>query len=420
VSRADPGIPETPKQAQSRRWPVALRSLRHRDFRRFWIGLVISVTGTWMQNAAQGWLVYKLTNSALYLGIVGACGALPILLLSLPGGVIADRFSKHRVIFVTQSLAAVQALVLALLVYTGAVRVWHVMVMAAILGVINAFDMPTRQSMVMDLVEREDLFNAISLNSSAFNSGRVIGPSVAGVLLAAAGMTGCFVINALSFVPLIVILATIRPRQTKVLMTGSMLDSIRDGVRWVRGQPVATALLLMTTAASLFGMPYGTLMPLFAEGVFHTGPRGYGFLMSAPAIGSLLAAGTMTALGHRVRLGAITAAGALFFPIALLLFSAAPTYAIAVVFLFLIGLGMMSFNATSNTVLQKSPPPELRGRVMGLRAFMFAGMAPAGNLWIGAAAQWLGPRWAVAIGGSVCLMIAIVATVRVPGIRESE
>ena len=405
---------------QTTRWPVALRSFRHRDFRRFWIGLTISVTGTWMQNAAQAWLVYQLTKSPLYLGIVGACGSLPILLLSLPGGVIADRFSKHRIVFVTQTLAAVQALVLALLVYTGVVRVWHVMAMAAMLGVINAFDMPTRQSMVMDLVEREDIFNAVSLNSSAFNSGRVIGPSVAGVLLATAGMAGCFLINALSFVPLIVILTAIRPRPTPMRVNGSMVDSIRDGVRWVRGQPVARALLIMTTAASLFGMPYATLMPLFAQDIFHTGPRGYGFLMSAPAIGALLAAGTMTAIGHRFRLGAITAMGALFFPIALLLLSVAPTYAIAVAFLFLIGLGMMSFNATSNTMLQKSPPAELRGRVMGLRSFVFAGMAPAGNLWIGAAAQWLGPRWAVAIGGMVCLVVAIAANVRAPKMRESE
>jgi MFS family permease len=420
VTDGDPINSETDMQAT--RWPVALRSFRHRDFRRFWIGLTISVIGTWMQNAAQAWLVYQLTKSPLYLGIVGACGALPILLLSLPGGVIADRFSKHRIVFVTQTLAATQALVLAALVYTGMVRVWHVMVMAAMLGVINAFDMPARQSMVMDLVEREDIFNAVSLNSSAFNSGRMIGPSVAGVLIAAAGMAGCFFINALSFVPLIIILTTIRPRPTATPMRAdeTMMDSIRDGVRWVRGQPVACALLVMTTAASLFGMPYGTLMPVFAQKLFHHGALGYGFLMSAPGIGALLAAGTMTMIGHRFRLGAITALGAIFFPIALLLLSVAPTYAIAVAALFLIGLGMMSFNATSNTMLQKSPPAELRGRVMGLRSFMFAGMAPAGNLWIGAAAEWLGPRWAVAIGGMVCLVVAIVAIVRAPSMRRSE
>jgi len=413
-------LPEVVQEAPATRWPVALRSLRHRDFRRFWIGLTISVTGTWMQNAAQGWLVYDLTKSALYLGIVGACGSLPILLFSLPAGVIADRYSKHRIVFITQSFAAVQAGVLALLVYTGVVRVWHVMLMAALLGVVNAFDMPTRQSMVLDLVGREDIFNAVSLNSSAFNSGRVIGPSVAGILLAAAGTAGCFFINALSFLPLIVVLATIRPRPIRPRMQGSMLEHIGSGLKWVRGHSVASALLAMTAVASLFAMPYATLMPLFARGVFHTGPQGYGFLMSAPAVGSLLAAGTMTVLGHRMRLGAITVMGSFVFPVALLLLGVAPSYAVAVLFLFVIGLGMMSFNTTSNTILQKEPPDELRGRVMGLRAFVFAGMAPLGNLQIGAMAQWLGPRWAVGIDGAICLVAAAIAWWRAPDLRKSE
>ena len=415
-----PVPPDIAEQARQTRWPMALRSLRHRDYRRFWIGLVISVTGTWMQNAAQGWLVYQLTKSPLYLGLVGACGALPILLLSLPAGVVADRFSKHRIVFITQSLAAIQAGVLALLVYTGTVRVWHVMTLAALLGVINAFDMPTRQSMVMDLVEREDIFNAVALNSSAFNSGRVIGPSVAGVLLAAAGMAGCFLINALSFLPLIVILTTITPRPPHPRMSGSMFDHIGGGVKWVRSQPVAMALLVLTGFSSLFAMPYATLMPLFAEEVFHTGPRGYGFLMSAPAFGALLAAMTMTAIGHRFRIGAITVLGSFVFPIGLMLLASASSYSIAVAFLFLVGLGMMSFNTTSNTILQKSPPDELRGRVMGLRAFVFAGMAPLGNLQIGAAAQWLGPRWAVAINGAICLVAAAVSWWRAPGLRDAE
>jgi len=375
-----------------------------------------------MQIAAQGWLVYDLTKSPLYLGIVGACGSFPILLFSLPAGVIADRFSKHRIVFITQSFAAIQAGVLALLVYTGVVRVWHVMLMASLLGVVNALDMPSRQSMVMELVVREDIFNAVSLNSSAFNSGRVIGPSIAGVLLAArgVGMSGCFFINALSFLPLIVILATIRPRPPRPEMDGSMLKHIGGGVQWVRSQPVAMALLAITGAASLFAMPYVMLMPLFALEIFHTGPRGYGFLMSAPAIGSLLAAGAMTALGHRFRLGGITVVGSFLFPVALLLLAIAPSYVIAVMFLFLVGLGMMSFNTTSNTVLQKSPPDELRGRVMGLRAFVFAGMAPLGNLQIGASAQWLGPRWAVAVGGLVCLLTAGAALWRVPSLRKTE
>ena len=417
MSEEGPVFPQASGRTQ---WPVALRSLRHRDFRRFWIGMLISVIGTWMQITAQGWLVYDLTKSALYLGIVGACGSLPMLLFSLPAGVIADRFSKHRIVFITQSLAALQAGVLALLVYSGVVKVWHVMALAAMLGVVNAFDMPTRQSMVLDLVEREDIFNAVSLNSSAFNSGRVIGPSVAGMLLAAAGMRGCFLINALSFLPLIVILATIRPRPPQALTEGSMLEHIGSGVRWVRGHSVALALLALTGLASLFAMPYATLMPMFAREIFHLGPTGYGFLMSAPALGALVAATAMTAIGHRLRLGAITVLGSFIFPLALMLLGRAPSYLVAMVILFIIGFGMMSFNTTSNTMLQKEPPDELRGRVMGLRTFVFAGMAPLGNLQIGVMAQWLGPRWAVAIDGAICLVAAATAWWRAPELRRSE
>jgi MFS family permease len=420
VSEEETVFSQPPGPAPGTRWPVALRSLRHRDFRRFWIGLVISVIGTWMQITAQGWLVYDLTRSPLYLGIVGACGALPVLLFSLPAGVIADRFNKRRIVLITQSLAALQAGLLALLVYTGVVKVWHVMAMAGMLGVVNAFDMPARQSMVLDLVERSDIFNAVSLNSSAFNSGRVIGPSVAGILLAAAGMAGCFLINALSFLPLIVILATIRPRPPRPVTEGSLLDHIGSGLRWVRGHRVALALLILTGLASLFAMPYVTLMPLFARDIFHTGPRGYGFLMSAPALGSLLAATIMTAIGHRFRLGAITVLGSFVFPLALLLLGSATSYLVALPFLFFIGLGMMSFSTTSNTMLQKEPPDELRGRVMGLRAFVFAGMAPLGNLQIGVMAEWLGPRRAIAIDGAICLVAAVVAWWRAPELRRSD
>jgi MFS family permease len=332
----------SPDHGSATRWPMALRSLRHRDFRWFVIGLFISIIGTWMQVAAQAWLVYDLTKSPLYLGIVGACGSLPILLFSLPAGVIADRFRKRTIVFVTQSIAALQAVLLALLVHTGVVRVWHVMALAGMLGVVNAFDMPTRQSMVLDLVDRDDIFNAVSLNSTAFNSGRIVGPSVAGVLLATAGMTGCFVINAISFLPLIAILATIHPRPSRPLKEGSMLEHIAGGLKWVRGHSVAVALLILTGMGSLFAMPYATLMPLFARDIFHTGPQGYGFLMSTPAVGSVLAVTMTAAFGHRLRLGALTMVGAFVFPAALILLAVTPTYAGALVFLFLIGFGMMS------------------------------------------------------------------------------
>jgi len=409
-----------PTEPQATRWPVALRSLRHRDFRLFWIGMIISVTGTWMQNAAQAWLVYDLTRSPLYLGIVGAIGSAPVLLFALPAGVIADRYSKHKIIFVTQTAAMIQASILALLVYLKVVQVWHVMLLAACLGMVNAFDMPARQAMVMELVTRDDVFNAISLTSSAFNSGRIIGPSVAGLLIAAAGMAGCFFINALSFLPLIVFLAMIHPRPPQRTLEMPMLGNIFGGMRWVATNRVATVLLIMTAVASLFGMPYATLMPLLAKAIFHTGPRGYGLLLSAPAAGSLMTAVLMALIGHRCRLGVIAVLGSVLFPMALLLLAGAPTYAAAIGVLFFVGVGMMSFTAVSNTILQKSAPDEMRGRVMGLRVFVHAGMAPLGNLQIGALAQWLGPRLAVTAGAVICLLTALVSWWRAPELRASE
>ncbi|HUU54565.1 MAG TPA: MFS transporter, partial [Armatimonadota bacterium] len=195
-----------------RQWPAPLRSMRHRDFRRFWFGLIVSVVGTWMQMAAQAWLVYELTDSPLALGLVGACGTAPMLLFSLPAGVVADRLSKRNILLVTQSVAMLQAFALAALVYSGAVQVWHVMVLAAFLGTSNSFDMPARHAMVIELAGREDVLNAVSLNSSAFNSGRIVGPALAGVLIGAVGTAVCFLINGVSFVATIIALAGIAPR----------------------------------------------------------------------------------------------------------------------------------------------------------------------------------------------------------------
>ncbi len=423
---ADSGIPPgelvaaAEPQAAPSRWPAPIRSLRHRDFRYFWIGLLISVSGTWMQTTAQGWLVWQITGQPIYLGLVGACGTVPMLVLTLPAGVIADRYSKHRIVVVTQTLAMAQAFVLAALVHTGAVRVWHVMILAGLLGIVNAFDMPTRQAMVMDLVGREDLFNAVSLNSAAFNSGRIIGPTVAGILVASVGMTMCFFVNALSFLPIILALTTISPRPIRPPAEGSFKRQIGDGMRWVRGHDVAFALLILTAISGVFAMPYTSLLPAFAEKVLGAGPERYGMLMSAPAVGAFATVFVIAWLGHRVRLGVAVTVGTFIFPVALMLFSAVPSFPAALGCLALTGVGMMCFNMVSNTMLQKEPPDELRGRVMSLRAFVFAGLAPLGNLQIGAMGQWFGIRIAIAAGAVVCLLSALVVTWCVPQVRRSR
>jgi len=401
------------------RWPTALRSLRYRDFRIFWTGLIVSVMGTWMQMAAQAWLVYELTDSPFALGLVGACATLPMLVFALPAGVVADRMSKRNVLLVTQSLSMVQAFALAALTFTGAVRVWHVMALASFLGTVNSLDMPTRHAMVIELASREDLLNAVSLNSSAFNTGRIVGPAAAGLLIAAVGTPACFLINGITFTALIVALALISPRPPAQTGKAPLIPQIRDGLAWAACQPLVRTLLAMIAVASVFGMSYRTLLPVFARDVFHTGAQGYGFLMSSYAAGTLAAGVLLTALGHRWRLGGTVTVGSLLFPVALICVAVSPGYGFAVVGLFVTGMGMMLFSAVANTMLQKASPDELRGRVMSMRTLLFAGMMPIGNLQFGAMGEWLGPRVAVAIGAIVCLVSAFTAWRWAPGLRHS-
>jgi len=407
-------------EQNQRKWPAALRSLRHRDFRRFWIGLIVSVVGTWMQMAAQSWLVYQLTDSPLWLGIVAASGTAPMLLFSLPAGVVADRFSKRNILLVTQSIAMFQAFVLAALTFAHVIQVWHVMVLAAMLGTSNSFDMPARHAMVIELANREDLLNAVSLNSSAFNSGRIIGPALGGLLIASVGTAMCFLINGISFVSTIIALALIRPRPASGEAKGPMLVQIRSGLRWAKGQPLVIILLAMIAGASVFAMSYATLLPVFAKGVFHMGAKAYGFLLSSYAVGALTSALGLTALGHKWPLGRLVTVGSFWFPFALAGVALAPHYAFAVVALFLTGIGLMLFNATTNTMLQSLSPDELRGRVMSMRTLLFAGMMPLGAMQMGALGQWLGPRAAVGIGAAVCLVVAVLASIHVPALRRSE
>lgn len=416
-----PGEQAAPTQPKpSDDWRMAFRSLRHRDFALFWVGMIVSVSGTWMQMAAQQWLVYDLTKSALYVGVVGACGALPMFLFTLPAGLIADRFRKRNVVLVTQSLAMLQALVMAALIYAGVIQLWHIMVLAIALGTINAVDMPTRQAMVLELVDRECALNAVSLNSSAFNLGRILGPGASGFIIAAMGVDGCYLANGLSFLAILAALAAIPARPAGARLSGRAVEQVADGLKWVRSTPLALALLAVTGVTSIFAMPYTTLMPVYARVALQAGPQRYGFLFSAAGFGALTSAALLARFGHRWRVGRLVTIGSLFFPFALMAMASAPSYPVALLTLYLNGVGLMLFNAVSNTMLQTMPPNSLRGRVMSLRAFVFAGMTPLGNLQIGAMANWFGPRVALASGGLVCLLAALVAAWRVPTLRQSR
>jgi predicted MFS family arabinose efflux permease len=341
--------------------------------------------------------------------------------------VVADRFSKRNILLVTQSVAMLQAFTLAALVYSGLIQVWHVMVLATLLGIVHSFDMPTRHAMVIEVSSREDLLNAVSLNSSAFNAGRIVGPAVAGVLIAARspadsllGMADCFLVNGLSFLATLVALWGIAPRKPTLAATRPMLTQILDGLAWVKGLPVAKGLLAMIGVTSIFAMTYATLLPVFAEEVFGMGSAGYGFLLSSYAAGALTSAVLLTALGHKRPLGRLLTLGSYWFPFSLGALALAWSYSAAVVALFLTGVGLMLFNAVSNTMLQALSPDELRGRVMSMRTLVFAGMMPAGSLQMGALGEWLGPRAAVGVGALVCLLAAVAAFLLLPQLRHSS
>jgi MFS family permease len=410
---ADSVSVESGKSEIRHKWG-ALRSLRHRDFALFWFGLLVSSIGSWMQNLAQGWLVYELTHRKDYLGFVGAAGTLPILFLTLPSGVIADRFNKRRITIITQTLLAAQALALAILAYYEIVRPWHVLLLASFAGLANALDVPARQAMTIELVGRDDLLNAVALNSSAFNSARIVGPSIAGILIAAG--TGspvskpalCFLINSISYLAVIVSLLIIRPKPVKgSSRTEPMLVQIREGIAFARRNVLIRSLLVLTGFASVFALQYPTVLPAFAKDVLKVDSRGLGAMMSAAGLGALSAAIFVAALGHLFKPKAMVILGSILAPSGILALSASHNFVLSIGCLVFTGFGMMLFLAVSNTIVQVASPDELRGRMLSLRTLVFMGLSPLGALQIGTVAQHLGVQTSMAGGGIICIAAAV-------------
>jgi MFS family permease len=363
-------------------------------------------------------LVYRLTGSALLLGLAGFANRIPIFLLSPIGGAIADRYSRHRIVIATQVASMVLAAALAVLTLTHLVRIWHLMAIAALLGVVNAFDIPGRQSLVVELVAREDLQNAIALNSSMFNGARVIGPAIAGVLVAAVGEGWCFFANAVSYIAVIIGLLLMRvPRTPNAVRPASVVAHVMEGFQFVsRSRPIL-ALLLLLGLISLMGTPYSVLMPIIADQTFHSGARGLGILMGASGVGALLGA---LILASRVSLrgyGRTIAFAAIGFGLSLIAFSAARSFWLGVALLLPVGFAMMTQMAASNTLIQSMIPDGLRGRVMAVYSMMFMGMAPIGALLAGSLAGWLGARTTMAAGGAFCLVGGLLFLQRLPHLR---
>ena len=399
---------------------LVFRSLRYRNYRLFFGGQGISLIGTWMQRVAQIWLVYRLTNSAFLLGVVGFAGQIPTFLLTPFAGVLADRWNRRRIIIATQFLAMLQALFLALLVLTGTVEVWHIVCLSISLGVINAFDMPTRQSFVVDMVEKkEDLGNAIALNSSLVNAARLLGPSIAGILIATVGEGLCFLINALSYLAVIAALLAMRLPQPKTeAVNKKVLQGLKDGLVYAFGFVPIKSIILLLALVSLMGMPYQLLMPIFARDILQGGPHTLGFLMGASGLGALIGAIYLAARKSVRGLENIIALAAGIFGVGLMAFSMSRTVWLSLLLVLLAGFGMMVQMASSNTMLQTLVDDDKRGRVMSFYTMAFMGMAPFGSLLAGALASKIGAPHTLLIGGCICILGGLLFARKLTAFRE--
>jgi MFS family permease len=398
--------------------PRLTRALRHRNYRLFFSGQLISLVGTWMQTVAEAWLVYRLTGSAALLGVAGFASQIPVFLLATVGGTVADRSNRHRILVITQSTAMVLPLILATLVFTGHVRVWHVFALAGTLGVVNAFDIPARQSFVVEMVGKEDLVNAIALNSSIVNGARTVGPAVAGVLLAAVGEGWCFLINGLSYIAVITGLLLMKlPARDKQVHPPPTLADAAEGFRFIRRSTPIRDLLLLVGLVSFAGMSYSVLMPIFADSILHGGPTGLGLLMASAGFGSLCGALSIASRSSIRGLGRIVALSALTFGVGLMVFALSRTFWLSAVLLFVVGMSMITQAASTNTLIQSMVPDTLRGRVMAVYAMMFMGMSPIGALVEGALAERIGAPYTLVIGGCICVAGAVVFNIRLPALR---
>jgi MFS family permease len=408
-----------PSRTQPARVPKTFRALQHRNYQLYFAGQLISVAGTWMQIVAQAWLVYQLSHSELMLGVVGFAAAIPALLVSPWAGVVVDRVNKRNLIVVTQVVAMVLAFVLAALTFAGIVQVWHIVVLAVLLGLVNAFDGPARQSFVVEMVGRADLPNAIALNSMIFNGARVIGPALGGILLATVGTAWCFFINGVSFLAVIVCLLLMRltPR-TRVLEIGSPWTDFKHGLHYVFVRREIFALLALALIFSVFGISYTTILPAFVNQVLDAGATGYGLLNAFIGMGAVGGALIMARYGDRGGRGRRLARVTVAYPLVLAAFAFNTHFGLALLLAFGLGVGYMLTFTSINTLLQTNVDDQMRGRVMGLYTLTFFGFAPFGNLAIGSLAERWGMGPIIALSAACALVLAVIVNLLVPQVRK--
>src|SRR6266513_208022 len=390
-------------------WRHTFRALRHRNYRLFFWGQLVPLIDTWRQQTSMSWFVYQITNSKLLLGVVAAMGSAPMMLSSVWGGSLADRYPKRSILVATQTAQMICAFLLAAGVWAGFATPSFIIVIAALNGLAMGFDMPARQAFTVEMTSREGLLNAISLNSSIVNGARIIGPSVAGLLIGAFGVAMCFFLNGVTFIAVIAGLSMMRlPRFERPAHAVSAGEHAWNGIVYsIKHQRVRTMLLLFL-AVGVFGWSYGVLMPAFARDVLGRGANGYGVLMSASGIGAFIGALVVATYGHLFTPRRLALGGVWLFSAALLALSLSRNFYVALACLLVAGFGMLLFFSTSNTVLHTIVPDEMRGRVMGVWSLVFGAMIPLGSLEVGAVAHWIGTSFALAFGAVVCAASAIL------------
>lgn len=390
-------------------WRRTFSAFQYRNYRLYFIGQLVSLIGTWMTSTAQGWLVYQLTGSKALLGIVAAAGTAPMLVFSTWGGWAADHFPKRSVLVCTQIAMMILSLAMAALVGAKIIQPWEIIVLGAFGGVAMAFDMPARQSFVVEIASREDLMNAISLNSAMFNGARIVGPAVAGFLMAKVGIALCFLLDGVSFLAVLAGLLMMRlPPHSPGSAKGGALAQSLEGFRYVWNHVRVRTIFILFAIVGVFGWSYSVLMPAFAQDVLHLDSQGYGFLLGASGVGALVGALTTAAFGTSFKPRTLAFSGVWLFSAMLLIFSLNRNLTIALICLAASGFGMMLFFSTSNTTVQTIVPDEMRGRVMGIWALIFGGMIPFGSLEAGAVAHFFGTPATLAVGAIVCALAALV------------
>jgi len=394
------------------------RALRHPDFRLFWTGNFVSNIGTWMQNVAQGWLVLQLTNSPFWLGLVGFAQQFPALVFSLAGGVIADRASRRRLLFVTQTTMMVLAVALAILVSLELVTVRQILVIAFLAGTVMALNAPAYQATIRDLVHREDTLNAIALNSIQFNMSRVVGPSVAGFVIAGVGVAACFYLNALSYVALLFVIWRVRFPARELRETNSFQAELLEGFRYVWTNRSILVLIAIVAMVSMFGLPYLVMMPAFARDVLHVGAAGLGYLVAAAGAGALLGGLHLAVQQAHRRRGPIVLAAAVVFFAALVLFSFSRQPMVSAMLLAVVGGAMVNSVATVNSLIQTVVPDAIRGRVLSMHTMAFLGFTPLGSLLVGGLAEKWGAPVALALSSGFALVLMLIIAFAVPSVRR--